>query len=533
MNAIPRSVLIVAAALIVLLPKISAASKPPVVIDVHTHVFNAHDVPVGGIMRAQSVPLSILGPVVEFIMACTDDYVPGAGDSLRSFATLDLQQPLTIAEADKAAIRSFVGQSQLRALAPSAGIRSLGDGRQIDEESLALAAAVFEAANIPPQENDGTTVNLRSVSPTNAIAFVGLMRQSQLAIARRLQTDFPGVDLFLHHMMDLQKAYDDTPANLFPEQMRRMDALETEPGLVGHFLHFAAFDPFRADAALDTIREPGATKLRGRALGVKFYPPSGYRPTANAIDPQPPIWKPWQRAQWNSRYDQLGNTDAERNARLDAINDQLFAFCAQNDIPVFVHCTGFGFQAVSGYGMNCDPKYWRVVLTKYPALRLCFAHAGGEPWWFSAGEAPDPNDSAADQQRWTFGREVVQLCIDFKNVYCEAGYLDPVLSPGAKRDRFVARLKEAVVRDTLQLGVKFGNKIMYGTDWHMIYKEKDYTKYLESFATVFSDPVLQPFATRFFAGTAAEYLKLKAVANDPRFTPEQRAAIDALLKKLP
>lgn len=510
-----------------------AATPPAVVIDIHTHIFNAHDIPIGGVMRAQGIPLSVLGPVVEFLMAGTQDYAPASGPSTELFSPGDFGAPLAIPEADKAAIRSYVGQSQVRRFTPLQTELSLSDGRQLDEESMALTVAVFEAANIPPAENTLTPDAQLRVSPANALAFVALMRKSQLTIAERLRADFPGVNLFVHHLMDLGSAYGDQPANPFPAQMQRFDALEADPAVAGHFLHFTAFDPFRGDAALDVIREPGATQLRGRALGVKFYPPSGYRPAENDIETKPSWLAPARRAQWASRYEALGATMEERNTHLDAICDRFFDFCEQQQIPVFAHCTGFGFQAVSGYGMNCNPKYWRTVLVRHPLLRLCLAHAGGEPWWFSAGEKPDPGLGTEDQERWNFGRDVVQLCIDYPNVYTEVGYLDAVLEPGEKRNRLVARLKEVAPATGKAPGVQFGRKIMYGTDWHMIYKEKNYPRYLDAFTEIFADPALQPLAARFFAGTAVEFLNLSAVANDLRFSLAQRNALHALLAQPP
>src|SRR5687767_13390163 len=89
------------------------AATAPAVIDIHTHVFNAHDLPIGGIMRAQAIPLSVLAPVVEFIVSFTDDYIPSGSAPTIAVMTRDLESPLAIAEADKAAIRNYIGFSQL------------------------------------------------------------------------------------------------------------------------------------------------------------------------------------------------------------------------------------------------------------------------------------------------------------------------------------------------------------------------------------------------------------------------------------
>jgi predicted TIM-barrel fold metal-dependent hydrolase len=510
-----------------------SAGEAPVVIDMHTHVFNAHDLPIGGIIRARAIPLHVLAPVVEFLLACTDDYEPERIEP-RSLAERDREQPLKIADADKVAIRSFLGyeeQLQVRSL-PSSVPSVLPDGRQLDADSIQLAAAVMDRADFPPRESEEPRLAVRSLSLENALRFIGLIRKSQLAIAEELRSDYPGVELFVHHMMDLAATYGDQPITPFPVQIVRMGELEKEPALAGRLLHFVAYDPFRLDEALDTIRERNATTLKGCAVGVKFYPPSGYRPVDNHIEAQPGIWDFWRRTQWRSRYAGLGGAD-RRDARLDELADQLFSFCAQNDIPVFTHCTGFGFQAVSGYGLYCDPRHWRKVLEKYPRLRLCFGHAGGDAWWFSEGVVPPSDISESDQKRWTFGWEVVKLCRDFENVYCEVGYLEEVLYPGPKRERFIARLRDTFPQPTAKSGVNFGHKIMYGTDWHQIYKERDYKKYLGQFQTVFSTtPELAPYRDRFFAGTAAEFIKLSTLAQDGRFSVQQRQAFATLLGKI-
>jgi len=89
-------------------------------------------------------------------------------------------------------------------------------------------------------------------------------------------------------------------------------------------------------------------------VGVKVYPPSGYRIASNSIPARPS--GAIAAAQWDSRYVHLGGNAAQRSARLDALHRELFTLCASRGLPVFAHTSYGGFEALKGYGeTHCDP----------------------------------------------------------------------------------------------------------------------------------------------------------------------------------
>ena len=72
---------------------------------------------------------------------------------------------------------------------------------------------------------------------------------------------------------------------------------------------------------------------------------------------------------------------------------------------------------------------------------------------------------------------------------------------------------------------------MYGTDWHMIYKEHNHALYFDDFVNVFSDPNLKDYRRRFFSGNAMNYLNLAKLSTDPRFSKQQQDYWKALVAK--
>ena len=330
------------------------------------------------------------------------------------------------------------------------------------------------------------------------------MTKGNLHVARQLEKkEYPSVDLFIHHMMDMEKAYNTKPVVPFSDQISRMTKLDRR--FDGKFLHFVAFDPFRREDSLPSV----IRGLNAGAIGVKFYPPSGYRASNNDIPNKPSHFKPGSRRRWVSRYNNL------KDAELDELNEKLFAYCEDNDIPIFTHCTPLGFQADKGYGAMADPQYWAPVLDKYKKLRLCFGHSGGHAYWFPS---QDPTD--AEKAEAEFGRLVVKLCLDHPNVYCEVAYLEQILTPQGQ-ELFKGKLASIINEKSTKGNWRFGDKIMYGSDWHMIHKEKDHEQYPAAFSGLFADTTLMRWQRAFFCRNALTYIRFEKVMQMPWVTPQQ------------
>jgi predicted TIM-barrel fold metal-dependent hydrolase len=356
-----------------------------------------------------------------------------------------------------------------------------------------------------------------------SLKFLRTMLKSELRVYRNLRRDYrkskylnekAGLNLCVHHMMDMQGAFN-APEGVnkkpyYPfhkSQIERMGKLIQSSN--GRIVGFTAFNP------LHTVKEQKgiliyALKMGNR--GVKFYPPMGYRAAKN------------------------GDMKVQKHV------DAFFYFCVEEDVPVFAHCTPEGFQARRFSGLNSDPDYWREALVKLEnlggKLTLCLGHAGGGgvdieepekgkkryPGWF------DNDDDW--KSPYCYARKVVELCEDFENVYCEVGYLTEVLDNKDKTEEiFIPRLKDLLLNGTPRPGkkkCKLGDKIMYGTDWHMRDVVGHRTaKYLNRFKEIFNrDENWETYADRFFYLNSLKYLKLDKyishhVKENPAFLSDE------------
>jgi predicted TIM-barrel fold metal-dependent hydrolase len=378
------------------------------------------------------------------------------------------------------------------------------DQTEVETVARVLARARFPRGDSASETAPSPAANSARLSFDDLagyVRFLSVTTQSHEGIARQMSEDiYPHVSLFVHHMMDLEIAYADKPNVLFADQFMQTPKLDAQ--FKGKLVHFVAFDPFRRKDSLDYVKRG----LAAGAIGVKFYPPSGYCAACNP-DPEPPPTDAGELKRWQSRY---GGTVPLKGKDIDQINYALFQFCEMNDIPIFTHCTPQGFDAVAGYGTKSAPKYWECALKRHPNLRLCFGHAGGDDYWFSPTAGGDVG----------YGADVVRLCLTYENVYCETGYLERILDPKS-RSALKNRLAQNIDRSSPIGNWRFGDKIMYGTDWYKISKEHQPESYLKDLSDVFNDSRLQQWRRQFFGHNAIVFIKLDHYLADPRFDQAQ------------
>jgi len=437
-------------------------------IDLHTHVFNVRYLPVAGILHQRGgLPTIVARGIAKLLNARTGDQIghPAA-------APKDLMLQAAEAMAD---------------IPPAVALARATPPELIDDPDVREALALIGTA--PPQgvvaamalHHDNASAQaqfaqlyaqVESLADLDDIFETGreylewlkfLTHSEQFIVDRLIKTYGDDVQIFVHHMMDMQHYYDpgDCHYDFVGEQLDRMKRLVDANQ--GRLLTFVAWSPKRPND-VNVIRR---AVENGIAVGVKVYPPSGYQAD-------------------------------------EAMNDPLFDFCAsERSVPLFAHCTPVGFEARKGFGIKSDPKFWRNVLHRadkqWKNLRLCLAHAGGDVPWFDAAKFPG-----------SFAESAFNLAVDPQtpNVYLEFGYHDDILDP-VKRKRFAALLAQKIEQSDGRLG----DRMVYGTDWHLIQRLKNHEQYFEAFAEVFSTPPLDAFADRFFFRNAAEYLNLAAFAE--------------------
>jgi predicted TIM-barrel fold metal-dependent hydrolase len=492
------------------------------VIDMHTHIFNARDLPLAGILSALGAPRGVAIAVAAIALRSTPEH---DGEPLREFSLDQIERPRIDEPTDleRNVLVDYVGEERIEPLTKVATDLKV-------QPDVTLLAETMAKIGFPPEEHERaqfapeklTEAELRA-SLEGYMRFLGIITKGHHEIVATLKESYKNVDLFVHHMMDMAVAYNDTPRVSFAEQNVVMQDLEK--AYPGELLHFTAFDPFRRDKALDLVKK---AKEEHNAIGIKIYPPSGYRAADNATYKFPrnsAWWMPhsWANKRWKSRY--AGWTEKELDDVLHGAFNWTVAGAVAEEIPIFTHCTPWGFESVKGYGMMADPFFWAKALAKgeNKRMRLAFGHAGGDPYWLSKPNKkkypPPPGN------HWQFGNQVVELCLEYPNVYCELGYLEGILHP-EKRPKIVKRLQSVINRPTKD-GKRFGDKIMYGTDWHMIHKEDGYKDYLKGWDEVMKeleDEKGRKGAWReaFFAGNAKNFLQLEKIAKEGPFKGEQQ-----------
>ena len=492
------------------------------VIDVHTHTFNLSYLPLRGIVRAkaqsQSLPENVqkilesaegAEAVAKLFLIATanssfEDRHSDRLDHEKSNRRLGTVSRLG-QRRDLTKTLPRLGFSNLEIallLEISTGLSARTPERQVRVPTVKSLCDQLAVHNVLPiSHGHHTSADERRESSTDHLQFINTLRMRETEIAKELRRAYPQVSVFVHHMMDLERAYDDRgrlplrrePYFDFSTQSKR--AAELDRTQNGRLVHFTAYDPFRrGDEALASVKEG----IRNGALGVKFYPPSGYRPIDNFTPKRE--GNEAMKNQWDRRY---AGWDGKQ---LDRQICRFLDYCMSNSIPIFTHSQIGEFESVKGYGLKMSsPQFWKNVLSipDYSNLILCFGHAGGAEWWTDASWSPS---TAEDSSSESFGRQVYELCVTYPRVYCEFSIFEGILD-AQMRSNLRERLLELFSDQSHPYD--FSKKVMYGTDWHMLSAVSDYPRFLEAATELFEGP-LESYASSYFSANALNYL---GVAN--------------------
>jgi predicted TIM-barrel fold metal-dependent hydrolase len=214
-------------------------------------------------------------------------------------------------------------------------------------------------------------------------------------------------------MLDL-----DTPVDM--ERMSftledKMDLYDKLP--VDRFNKFMAFDP----------RRRGMMKLARKAIedynfdGFKLYPPLGYK--VSDLEP-------------------------------------LFDYCSEEDLPMIFHCSAGGIGKDKKY---CYPKEFLDTLFKYPGLRLCLAHAGGNAQFV---------DYLLDHSQHNRFGTLITLCQEFENVYFDVAFHNWAIE--RKKD-----YREAL--DICMDDIFLADRLLWGSDYPLHLVSYHYKEFVDVF----------------------------------------------------
>lgn len=439
------------------------------IVDVHCHVFNAHDLAVREFLVAHGAPPSLAAFVKLTVDALDEESAPERLAALSPRLRQLAEQSRALAGREDTASRV-----QLAALETLWRFAELGPLR---EELHALGAG----------ERAPGALGQWAGTAEDALRWALLLSRRREALAGMLLRTYPDTALFTPLVVDMHTWFGDRAAlpGSHEAQLAAMRRLLLEQR--GRVIPFASFDPER-----ERLRRarPGAPPLqdllRGLAeegfLGVKLYPPFGFRPAANAeLDP--------------------GHACAirvphELRPVYDQLLDELYAACEALDLCVSAHCEDPG-AGLEQCGEHASPRWWARALERHPRLRLDLMHMGGVE-----GLVADP--------RGSWGRVVAELMHRYPHVYADVG-AHAVPGDPDLRQAFFARLDEL---ERELPGVR--GRIMFGTDWHLTVRHAQHELFEERYLAAWEQRFGLEAARRFAGGAALEFLGLRGGQNGAR-----------------
>jgi amidohydrolase family protein len=329
---------------------------------------------------------------------------------------------------------------------------------------------------------------------------------ARLDVARKLISENPGASVFMPLMLDFDGwiPSDAAPAPVSPETQVQLMATLAQAAALGRLplpgggtaaLHpMVAYDPKRdvtdpsgrlreyrdlleqtdrwtaldrylakypdaagEPASFGTVRRAIAT---GAFVGVKVYPPVGFRP--------------------------LGNSTTDQGLLIDVALRRLYAWCQRNDVPITCHAgTGNAFSPEAKE--MAAPAGWGPVLDLHDQLRLNLGHFGHESLdWLD---------------------DAVRLLQKPGYAHAYADIADADIQP-AHLAMHIAQLRAHGVFSSPAVM----NHLMYGSDWFMDkLNPGGASQYLQTLEAAVGAEVPPATLERFLGTNALEFLGL----NDP------------------
>jgi predicted TIM-barrel fold metal-dependent hydrolase len=422
------------------------------VIDVHAHVFNAWDLPLGDFLRTTKPMMTpVAGLIVKALRTGAPRYRGQGGSSCLS----DRREPASSAElcTEEEAEELF---------------------RLILEQDQDLLQLVDE------QQERGA-FDWAAAGP-RLVRFVSAFYRSRTKLALILAETYGEIDLFTPSMVDMD-GWAGQDAKLLTVEDRliamgnAMLAINgAQPGLIHPFV---SFNPRHGIEGYPEYVE-NYHQLLERALtqdgflGVKLYPAFGYFPIDNVT------------------ADTAGLERPEFAAQVDAELEWLYDFAERNDIPIMAHCTATGAELGKRHAeVFGHPSNWRPVLERYPNLRLSLGHFG-KVSTLLADDDPESN--------WPV--IIADMMESYPHLYGDLAY-DGI----ANELQFRLMLDE--LKKLMDSKPILRERLMYGTDWFQILISKGSKVYYDKWNQGFT---VEEFGSdtrrRFFGGNAASFLGL-------------------------
>ncbi len=488
-------------------------------IDIHAHFFNGRDVPVIGflkqtLIRDPHAPVdpdmgsdAFLGLLKYILLANTPtaqeelDGLGGRVSPMSVEAILKRDQKNVEAglasftrEANQRTIELSTTRSSedqlLDRIALEAGVPGLRTGLQTPEnQANSLAQSIYQQGGNAGLRTGEERQYVHRTPLMQTLRWAGILTRSRLDILAELERLYGGPDLiriFSPSLVDFS-AWLVTRETVTPleDQLEVVAAIaqRTDTSLI---LPFLPFCPLRAalevedDPQIDTLRHVKRGILELGFVGVKLYPPMGFRPVGNTDD-----------LTWVPRKPQGGGP------ALDAALETLFLWCITNEVPIKAHANN-SVAAGPNTGTFADPAGWQALMrdARFRELSVNLAHFGGF-------DETEDNSAFTSQGDWE--ETLASMVNEFPNVYFDLGFWSEVADQdSSNRARILERAAVLIDRSPKML-----KRMMYGSDWSMIGRLPNHPAYLADIQNALTELGLDTIETEaVMGGNAARYLGL-------------------------
>ena len=456
---------------------VKSPGAPTRVIDVHAHFFNASDVPVAGYLAgpvahsksgAVRTLLKALAPIADWLATRAPSAAQEFHALLQMIGNRSLQaQDKTSVLAELDANRSdyvdklsrelfarlkelpdFVrvfneAQRENRAALAAMGRATSGQNLDLDEQSLTRAMKrEIRQRTLTVQD---LSVGEPPAHVEGVLAFLGHMLSYRWMNLRAYQEAFTtedtafGVDHVFGSLVDFDHWLTPPLRSAHADQIKVHHLLSRLSG--GYMRALAAYNPWSdtLDEGKTLERAINAVTNRG-FVGVKIYPPNGFRPFGNAEIPSPV-------------------SGAPSGQLLDETLLRMWRRCAGLGVPVMAH---------SGHSMGSDdaseemagPAGWSLLLQKMAnetLPRINSGHFGGE-------------DSG---NQWTKEFASLMNSPAGRHLHADLGYWE-----GLRCTRTAMPCAATVrLEESLSTVPTSARRVMFGSDWLMLSIERRWDRY--------------------------------------------------------
>lgn len=450
-------------------------------IDVHAHFFNASDVNVKGYVAgpvARTLPTELLRVLARklagVLQVLAGSIAPSAAAEYNQLITLptdydflskDARQRreilLELIEKNKEVVtkslfeemvRQKVGAIYIQALNEyqiKAGLPKKSDQKfslELIREAVDTGKRRLEYDQLPEKQQ----IEASKLDPRGLIEFCYHMltpRWNSLIRYQHAYTDSLNsfsVDAVFGSLVDFDYWLDCIPQSSRMDQMKLHSLLSSLSG--GYMLPIISYNPWTDIKHKDASFQLMKTAIEDYGfIGVKIYPPNGFYPYGNV---------------------EIENTTSQRRPNLKLLDqklEQMFAWCAQERIPVMAHTAqSMGSDAAADeFG---GPVGWQALLNKFTGNSLPVINAGH----FGGDDSGE-----FGQNNWTSEFGTIFKSDKGKYFYGDVGYWTELENCVHQDCEALQRIRKA-----LQASDNIADKrIMYGTDWLMSSKEPDWQDY--------------------------------------------------------